>query len=222
MSANNSVQTEIKAVLWDFGGVLTTSPFEAFNRFEAENGFPKDIIRTINSTNPDTNAWAQLESAAILVDEFDSTFADEAKALGYEIRGRDVLALLSGDIRPNMVKALEIIKQSHQVACITNNVKTGTGPGMARNENKAQSIADVMALFDLVVESSKVGYRKPNPKIYQFTCESIGVTPDECLFLDDLGINLKPAKAMGMRTIKVVNAENAISELENHLELTLT
>ena len=106
MSANNSVQKEIKAVLWDFGGLLTTSPFQAFNRFEAENGFPKDIIRTINSTNPDTNAWAQLESAAILVDEFDSTFADEAKALGYEIRGRDVLALLSGDIRPNMVKAL--------------------------------------------------------------------------------------------------------------------
>jgi putative hydrolase of the HAD superfamily len=121
-----------------------------------------------------------------------------------------------------MVKALEIIKQSHQVACITNNVKTGTGPGMARNAKKAQSVADVMAMFDLVVESSKVGYRKPNPKIYQFTCESIGVTPDECLFLDDLGINLKPAKAMGMRTIKVVNAENAISELENHLELTLT
>jgi putative hydrolase of the HAD superfamily len=222
MSANNSVRKKIKAVLWDFGGVLTTSPFEAFNRFEAENGFPKDIIRTINSTNPDTNAWAQLESAAILVDEFDSTFADEAKALGYEIRGRDVLALLSGDIRPNMVKALEIIKQSHQVACITNNVKTGTGPGMARNAKKAQSVADVMAMFDLVVESSKVGYRKPNPKIYQFTCESIGVTPDECLFLDDLGINLKPAKAMGMRTIKVVNAEDAISELENHLELTLT
>jgi len=222
MSANNSVQKEIKAVLWDFGGVLTTSPFEAFNRFEAQNGFPKDTIRTINSTNPDTNAWAQLESAAILVDEFDTTFADEARALGHEIRGRDVLALLSGDVRPNMVKALEIIKQTHQVACITNNVKTGTGPGMARNAQKAQRVADVMAMFDLVVESSKVGYRKPNPKIYKFTCESIGVTPDECLFLDDLGINLKPAKAMGMRTIKVVNAENAISELENHLGLTLT
>ncbi len=222
MSANNSVQKEIKAVLWDFGGVLTTSPFEAFNRFEAQNGFPKDTIRTINSTNPDTNAWAQLESATILVDEFDTTFADEARALGHEIRGRDVLALLSGDVRPNMVKALEIIKQTHQVACITNNVKTGTGPGMARNAQKAQRVADVMAMFDLVVESSKVGYRKPNPKIYKFTCESIGVTPDECLFLDDLGINLKPAKAMGMRTIKVVNAENAISELENHLGLTLT
>ena len=111
MSANNSVQKEIKAVLWDFGGVLTTSPFEAFNRFEAQNGFPKDTIRTINSTNPDTNAWAQLESAAILVDEFDTTFADEARALGYEIRGRDVLALLSGDIRPKMVKALKKIKK---------------------------------------------------------------------------------------------------------------
>ncbi len=222
MSVNNSSQKKIKAVLWDFGGVLTTSPFEAFNRFEAENGFPKDIIRTINSTNPDTNAWAQLESASILVDEFDATFATEASALGYEIRGRQVLALLSGDIRPNMVKTLKKIKAEHQVACITNNVKTGTGPGMAQDTAKAQGVADVMALFDLVVESSKVGVRKPNPKIYQFTCDSIVVAPDECLFLDDLGINLKPAKALGMRTIKVIDPATAIAELENHLEMTLT
>ena len=222
MSANNSNQKAIKAVLWDFGGVLTTSPFEAFNRFEAENGFPKDVIRTINSTNPDSNAWAQLESASIQVDEFDETFATEAKALGHDIRGRQVLALLSGDIRPDMVNALKKIKSAHKVACITNNVKTGTGPGMAQDSKRAEGVSAVMALFDLVVESSKVGVRKPNPKIYEFTCESIGVSPDECLFLDDLGINLKPAKALGMRTIKVVDPDAAILELEEHLEMKLT
>lgn len=216
---NNSNPKAIKAVLWDFGGVLTTSPFEAFNRFEIESDLPKDIIRTINSTNPDSNAWAQLESASIAVDEFDETFAAEAKALGHEIRGRQVLALLSGDIRPAMVNALKKIKTQYQVACITNNVKTGTGPGMASDSKRAQGVADVMALFDLVVESSKVGVRKPNPKIYQFTCESIGVSPDECLFLDDLGINLKPARALGMRTIKVVDPETAIAELESQLDM---
>jgi putative hydrolase of the HAD superfamily len=222
MSVNNSNPKAIKAVLWDFGGVLTTSPFEAFNRFEIENGFPKDIIRTINSTNPDTNAWAQLESASIQVDEFDETFAAEAKTLGHEIRGRQVLALLSGDIRPAMVDALKKIKTSYQVACITNNVKTGTGPGMASDSKRAQGVAAVMELFDLVVESSKVGVRKPDPKIYQFTCESIGVSPDECVFLDDLGINLKPAKTLGMRTIKVVDPETAIAELEGHLKMKLS
>ena len=216
---NNSTPKAIKAVLWDFGGVLTTSPFEAFNRFEVERGLPKDIIRTINSTDPDTNAWAQLESASIQVDEFDETFAAEANALGHNIRGRQVLALLSGDIRPAMVNALKKIKKKYQVACITNNVKTGTGPGMASDSKRAQGVSAVMELFDLVVESSKVGVRKPDPKIYQFTCESIGVSPDECLFLDDLGINLKPAKALGMRTIKVVDPETAIAELEGHLDM---
>jgi putative hydrolase of the HAD superfamily len=222
MSVNNTNLKAIKAVLWDFGGVLTTSPFEAFNRFEVNSGLPKDIIRTINSTNPDTNAWAQLESASIQVDEFDNIFAAEAKALGHEIRGRQVLALLSGDVRIDMVNALKKIKTKFQVACITNNVKTGTGPGMATDSKRVQGVAAVMELFDLVVESSKVGVRKPDPKIYQLTCESIGVSADECVFLDDLGINLKPAKALGMRTIKVVDPESAIAELEGHLDMKLS
>jgi putative hydrolase of the HAD superfamily len=222
MSVNNTNLKAIKAVLWDFGGVLTTSPFEAFNRFEVNSGLPKDIIRTINSTNPDTNAWAQLESASIQVDEFDNIFAAEAKALGHEIRGRQVLALLSGDVRIDMVNALKKIKTKFQVACITNNVKTGTGPGMATDSKRVQGVAAVMELFDLVVESSKVGVRKPDPKIYQCTCESIGVSADECVFLDDLGINLKPAKALGMRTIKVVDPESAIAELEGHLDMKLS
>ena len=210
-----------KAVLWDFGGVITTSPFEAFNRYEADKGLPRDVIRSINATNPEHNAWARLESSRIDVDEFDELFAAEAKALGHEIRGKDVLALLSGDIRPEMVNALKIISQAHRIGCITNNVKSGEGPGMARSASKAEAIAGVMELFDIVIESSKVGMRKPDPRIYQLACSEMDIDPGEAIFLDDLGINLKPAKALGMTTIKVLSAEQALDDLEQHLGIPL-
>ena len=212
-----------KAVLWDFGGVITTSPFEAFNRFEQENNLPVDFIRSINSTNPETNAWAQLESNQINVDKFDSIFAEEALAKGHEVRGKQILALLSGDIRPEMVTALKIIKSSLKVGCITNNVKNaGAGPGMAGSEKKASEVAKVMALFDTVIESSKAGIRKPNPGIYKIACETLAIKPNEAIFLDDLGINLKPAKTLGMTTIKVLSAEQALSELSSHLNMKLS
>ena len=210
-----------KAVLWDFGGVITSSPFEAFNRFEADNGLPPDFIRGINATNPETNAWAQLESSQVSVDEFDDLFAEEAKAKGHEVRGKQVLELLSGDIRPEMVSALEKIKQDHAIGCITNNVNTGEGPGMARSEKKASAIAEIMSKFEIVIESSKVGIRKPNPAIYELACEEMGISPEQAVYLDDLGINLKPARALGMTTIKVLNADQALDELEGHLSLTL-
>ena len=210
-----------KAVLWDFGGVITSSPFEAFNRFEADHGLPQDFIRGINATNPETNAWAQLESSQVSVDEFDDLFATEARDKGHEIRGRQVLELLSGDIRPEMVTALKRIKQDHAIGCITNNVNTGEGPGMARSEKKASVIAEIMSLFETVIESSKVGIRKPNPAIYELACKQMGITASEAVYLDDLGINLKPARELGMTTIKVLNAEQAISELEQHLGISL-
>lgn len=210
-----------KAVLWDFGGVITTSPFEAFNRYEADKGLPRDVIRSINATNPEDNAWARLESSRIDVDEFDELFAAEAKALGHEIRGKDVLALLSGDIRPEMVNALKILSPTHRIGCITNNVKSGEGPGMARSASKAEAIAGVMELFDIVIESSKVGMRKPDPRIYQLACSEMNIDPGEAIFLDDLGINLKPAKALGMTTIKVLSAEQALNDLEQHLGIPL-
>lgn len=210
-----------KAVLWDFGGVITSSPFEAFNRFEADNGLPRDFIRSINATNPETNAWAQLESNQVSVDEFDELFANEASDKGHEVRGRQVLELLSGDIRPEMVAAMKRIKQDHAIGCITNNVNTGEGPGMARSEKKATAIADIMSLFEIVIESSKVGIRKPNPAIYELACEQMGISPEDAIYLDDLGINLKPAKALGMTTIKVLNANQALDELEQHLKIEL-
>lgn len=218
----------IKAVLWDFGGVITSSPFEAFARYESENNIPKDFIRTVNATNPETNAWAQFESSQVSAEAFDDLFAVETEAAGHRIQGKDVLALLSGHLRPEMVNALKLIKQKYRIACITNNVKgAGEGPGMASDPDavkaheKAQQIAEVMALFDFVIESSKEGIRKPNPKIYEMACEKMGIDASEAVFLDDLGINLKPAKAMGMTTIKVLSAEQALTDLSKILDMEL-
>ena len=204
----------IEAILWDFGGVFTTSPFEAFARFEKARGLPKDFIRTINSTNPNDNAWARFESSVIDADGFDHEFRQEAEALGHSVRGKDVLELLSGEFRPRMIAALAECKKHYKVGCITNNMKrAGDGPAMATSDDRAEQAAKVMAMFDVIVESSVEGVRKPQPRIYEIACERLGVVPERAVFLDDLGINLKPARAMGMTTIKVVTEEQAIGEL---------
>ena len=213
LSFSSDVSDMIEAILWDFGGVLTTSPFEAFNRYEAERGYPRDFIRTINATNPETNAWARFESSEIDIEQFDEAFAEESSAAGHRIPGAEVIALLSGDLRPRMVALLEHCKEHFGVGCITNNVKSGTGPGMARDPDKASRVEAVMALFDVVVESSVEGIRKPDPRIYELTCARLGVTPTRTVFLDDLGINLKPARELGMHTIKVVAEDQAIEAL---------
>ncbi|MGB0920396.1 MAG: HAD-IA family hydrolase [Alphaproteobacteria bacterium] len=211
----------IEAVLWDFGGVITSSPFEAFNRMEAEKSLPHNLVRKINSTNPDTNAWAKFERSEISVAEFDTLFAEEATAQGHDLRGNDVLACLAGDLRPEMVKALNTIAAKYKTACITNNVNTGAGPGMARSEEKANAIAHVMETFDHIIESSKAGIRKPDPRIYQMACEAIGVAPANCIYLDDLGINCKPAAALGMKAIKVTSADQALDDLGATLDMDL-
>jgi putative hydrolase of the HAD superfamily len=203
----------IRAVLWDFGGVILSSPFEAFNRYEAEHGLPADYIRSVNATNPDTNAWALLERSDVSPAEFDALFADESEALGHRIPGADVLGLLSGDVRPEMVTALDrVIRAGYRTACLTNNVVGG---------EQRMDVGDVMVMFDHVVESSKVGCRKPETRFYEIACELVGVEPAECVFLDDLGINLKPAAAMGMTTIKVLTADQAITDLEAVLGIPL-
>ena len=212
---------QIKAVIWDFGGVITSSPFEAFSRYEEEKGAPKDIIRRTNATNPDTNAWALLERNDISLEEFDRIFAEETEALGFRIPGAHVLELLAGDIRPRMVAALKNITGPFRTACITNNINTGKGAGMARSAEKAAQVATVMENFEFVIESSKVGVRKPDPKIYLMACERMGIEPSQAVYLDDLGINLKPAKALGMHTIKVVDPDAALSQLEEILDVSL-
>ena len=202
------------AVLWDFGGVILSSPFDAFNRYEVEAGLPKDFLRGLNTRNPDTNAWAKMERSEVSLQGFVDLFEEEARLEGYRVDGWKILQALSGDIRPQMVEALRRCKTTFRVACITNNMKAGEGPGMARSPEKATAVAEILSLFEHVVESSKVGLRKPDPRIYQHACELLGVPPDRCIYLDDLGINLKPARALGMRTIKVGDPDVAIDELQ--------
>jgi putative hydrolase of the HAD superfamily len=201
------------AVLWDFGGVILTSPFEAFRRYEIEHGLPLDHIRTVNATNPHANAWALLERNEVTPAEFDALFSVESEALGHRVAGADVLSLLGGDVRPEMVAMLDRVHDAgYKTACLTNNVIGGDGRDVGGDDRAAQ-IAAIMDRFDVIVESSKVGVRKPEPRFYEIACERLDVRPDECLFLDDLGINLKPAAAMGMTTIKVTSAAQAIADL---------
>lgn len=209
------VDRPFTAVLWDFGGVILSSPFEAFNTYEQARGLPVDFIRSVNATQPDANAWARLERTEISPAEFDALFAAESEALGHRVPGSDVLALLSGEIRPEMVDLLDrVIASGYRTACLTNNVVADPS-----TSQRAAAVGAVMARFDAVVESSKVGVRKPEPRFYELACDMLSVRPSECVFLDDLGINLKPAAAMGMTCIKVVSAAQAIHDLTTLLPL---
>jgi putative hydrolase of the HAD superfamily len=209
------------AVLWDFGGVITSSPFEAFNRYEAANNLPVDFIRRVNAMNSDTNAWSQFESARISAAQFDALFAAETAAAGHRIQGSVVIELLAGEIRPRMVEVLKACKRHYRVACITNNVSAGEGPGMSRDAAAAAKVHATMQLFDFVLESSKEGIRKPDPRLYLRACKRLCVTPDRVVFLDDLGVNLKPARELGMATIKVTDEDQAIADLSGLLKLQL-
>lgn len=213
-------------VIFDFGGVITASPFEAFNKLEAERGLPHDFVRRVNSSDPDDNAWAKFERAEIDAAAFDSLFAEEARALGHELEGEAVLAVIAGAVRPAMVATLDTLKdRGFTIACITNNVPGGKmgirGAGMTRSAEAAIEVADIMKRFDHVIESSKAGVRKPDPRIYQMMCETLGVEPAECIYLDDLGINCKPASQLGMHAIKVTSGEQALADLSAVLGMEL-
>jgi putative hydrolase of the HAD superfamily len=209
----------IEAVIFDFGGVLTSSPFEAFARYERERGLPVDIIRRTNAANHLENAWAKFERAEVDIETFDKLFAAESLALGAEVRGRDVLPLLQGDLRPEMVEALKRIKATFKTGCITNNLPANAIGSMT---GRSLYVAEVMVLFDHVIESAKIGLRKPDPRIYQLMIETLKVDPKKCVYLDDLGVNLKPAREMGMTTIKVASGAQAIAELEAATGLKLS
>jgi putative hydrolase of the HAD superfamily len=195
----------IRAVLWDFGGVILSSPFEAFAHYEQRNGLPAGAIRHINSTNHHDNAWALLERNEVTFEQFCDLFEAEGAELGYPVDAREVLGLLSGDVRPEMVEAVRLCKQRCKTALLTNNFVS---------DQQRPDVAEILALFDVIVESSKVGVRKPSPAFYQLACDALGIEPHEAVFLDDLGINLKPAKELGMQTIKVVDPADALQELE--------
>src|SRR5690349_2241336 len=152
--ANQSEQPEIRAVLWDVGGVILSSPFEAFAHYEERNGLPNGFIRSLNATNPDTNAWAHLERGDVSFDEFCDLFEEEAEAAGGKLDARQVMALLSGELRPTMVEALRRCRARLKTACLTNNfVRDVAQAGDGARDKRLE----VLDLFDVVVESSKVG-----------------------------------------------------------------
>jgi putative hydrolase of the HAD superfamily len=195
----------IQAVLWDFGGVLTTSPFDAFSAYERDHGLPPGFIRRLNATNPDTNAWAQLERGELPVDDFAARFEAEAIAAGASLDAHAVLAGLQGQLRPTMVEALRRCHERLKTGLLTNNfVSVDDSPGYG----------PVLQHFDVVLESSRAGCRKPDPRFYRMACQLLAIEPPEAVFLDDLGVNLKPARLMGMRTVKVSDPDAALAELE--------
>jgi len=210
----------VRAVVFDLGGVLTESPLDAFAAYEAEGGLPDGLIRRLNSTDPDTNAWARFERNELTAAGFAEAFEAEAAAAGHRVDARRVLAALTGELRPAMVDAVRRLRTAgFPLALLSNNVSPMERVG---------ELADLLALFDVVVESSAEGVRKPEPEIYRRTlerlAEAIGrpVAAADCAYLDDLGINLKPARAMGMHTIKVVDPDAALAELSTLVGLPLS
>ena len=193
--------------------MLLDKGVEAFNCLEAEMGAPKDHIRRVNATNPHENAWALFERNEIDTARFDQLFLEESTALGFPIRGADVLPRLSGELRPRMVAALKACKARFKVGCITNNVVSEHSPGQEDSQKAAGAMGQVMPLFDAIIESSKAGVRKPDPRIYLMMCDLLAVQPQNCVYLDDLGINCKPAAGLGMKAIKVIDVDQTLGEL---------
>jgi len=213
MPGTSTVTAVIRAVFFDFGGVLTTSPFDAFASYEQRSGLPSGFVRSLNSTDPDTNAWARLERNEIDLHEFVAAFEDEAAARGYEVDGIEVLRCLDGALRPRMVEAVRRCRARFVTGLLTNNFLS--------DEDLHGRVSDVLACFDHIIESSRVGLRKPDPGFYEIACRRAGVAPAEVVFLDDLGINLKPARRLGMTTIKVGDPDAALDELSEITGLDL-
>ena len=194
--------------MFDMGGVIMSGPWEAFAAYERDNGLPEGLIRQINSTDADSNAWARMERGEIGLEEFAVAFEAEASAVGYRVDGMAVLNGLGGELLPSMAEAVRRCSERLKTGLLTNNYAP-----MEASE-RSPELAEVLGWFDVVIESSVVGVRKPDPAFYTLACDALGVEPSGCVFLDDLGVNLKPARAMGMTTIKMIDPDEALAELE--------
>lgn len=205
----------IRAILFDFGGVVATSPFLGFRDYETRASLPEGFLSQLNTRHPDENAWACMERGELEESVFYARLEEEARALGGTIEARLLIGALAIRVRPEMVEAVRGLKaRGYLVACLTNNMRLGHGAMMSTTPEAAAEVDAALRAFDLVIESCKVGARKPEVRFYRLACEALGVSPEECVFLDDLGINLKAARALGMTTIKVRESADALRELE--------
>ena len=202
----------ITAAIFDIGGVLTSSPVIAIRDYALREGVDYDVLGPMIA-EPEL-AWSCWERSEISVEQFATRFEAEGRERGISVSARGVMDAAFGGqaVRSEMIAVVRHLKGRVRLGCITNNV--------ARSEDRERSF-DLEELFELVVESAKVGLRKPDPRIYLMACEGLGVSPEESVFLDDIGANLKGARAVGMTTIRVDPTHGAIEELEGVLGFPL-
>jgi putative hydrolase of the HAD superfamily len=196
----------IEAVVFDLGGVVMDSPLRAIARYERDHGLPAGAINRVVVHTGETGAWSRLERGELTQEAFLSPFEDDCRACGVELSGERLMAYIAEASvpRPRMLEAIRRVRaRGLRAAALTNNwVREGTPEGHRLREH-----------FDVFVESARVGLRKPDPRIYELVCRQLGVVPSRAAFLDDIGRNLKTARALGMSTIKVDDPDVALREL---------
>jgi putative hydrolase of the HAD superfamily len=205
----------VKAVIFDLGGVVFGSPFEHFDEYDRIHGLPDGCVRGVIARSSVDGAWAALERGELSMPEFFATLEAEARAEGHTIDAAEIMAMVGRGIgaRPEMLAAIERIREHGlKIAALTNNwpAENGSPPGLRS-----------LHAFDVVVESAVEGMRKPDPRIYELTLERLAVDARDAVFLDDIGMNLKPARALGITTIKVDSPAQAITDLEAVLGFSL-
>jgi putative hydrolase of the HAD superfamily len=207
-----------RAVIFDLGGVVMPSPIDAFREYERNAGLPHRFISEVIVSGDESSAWARLERGELTLESFGMAFEEECAARGEQVRAADLLGALSGggEVRRPMLDAIAAIRAAGlKAAALTNNWVSDDRVAIS------ERMPALATTFDLVIESSIVGLRKPDPRIYELVCNKLGVAPHESVFLDDLGVNLKPARALGMPTIKVADPAEALAELERTLGFAL-
>ena len=207
----------IKTIIFDFGGVITNSPIEGFKLLEEKHGYDKGIITNINMNNPDNNAWAKSERGEIDISTFLNEFEKEALLIGQRINAKEILQQLYGSLRENMINKIKLLSTSkkYKLICLTNVLK---GVDIFTPKERVEAVKNVMSYFDIMYESYKLNMRKPEARIYQYILKELNIEPQETVFLDDLGMNLKSARQLGINTIKVIEPNDAIYELDQILE----
>jgi putative hydrolase of the HAD superfamily len=206
-----------RAVIFDLGGVVFPSPFEAFDAYDHGNDLKKGTMRALIRRSSETGAWAALERGELGMDDFVAALEAEALAAGFQLDARRLMGLIGASLGPRaeMATAIGHIRGSGlRTAALTNNWSDET-------HRSSPSGLHETGLFDVIIESAVEGLRKPDPRIYALALARLNVLASETVFLDDLGMNLKPARDMGMTTIKVVDPDDALAELETILGLAL-
>jgi putative hydrolase of the HAD superfamily len=206
--------TPIRAVIFDLGGVVMDSPLHAIAAYEREAGAPAGSVNRLVVATGANGAWSRLERGELGLEAFYPLFDAECAAAGFRLSARAMMEriALHAQPRPRMLAAIRSLRaRGLRTAALTNN---WASDGDAAREW-------LRPHFDVVVESALEGIRKPDPRIYQIALERVGAPPAEAVFLDDIGRNLKPARALGMHTIKVDDPDQALGELAALLGFTL-